>query len=896
MNKELLRTLNWVSIGITLPLLLLLARFSDAEQRPIRLCDELLSKRVLPEHSIFIPGTQWKVINNDVQWSKEDGEGLRISGCRGKEIVCVYQFVEPIRLEDYSCLKVNVKVFDGEGTATVCWNDNYGTYQKVGWRNSYKVKLNGDVEEINLALKYNLGIATELLLLFNGEFEKIKLRSTELFPKSIKEPLYCKLNQVRLPCIWEDEAKWDLHIKQGDFLQFAIGCLWLKGFTQEVLKVSDGFKFGIDVDSSNGKKKLFEKDYTEEELVNLIKDGWRFYRTDLGEYADQNIRLIFKIDHLENPYGDYALWGNPMIINTQTSTTQKPPVIIISIDTLRPQNLVTYGYDKPTSFYLDKFAKDAVVFHRAYTPRTFTPVAHMSLLTGLEPLSHGLINGNTSIAPVVVQTSEILKQVGYLTGGFVGFSGWFQPYMGFGKGFDHYCFPAETEYEDAFLVFEKTIDWVEHYSEIPFFVFSHVYDLHSKMESGMQIYDSNDDRFRFFSDLMEAPSELTSECLPANPRSLLQIMIDNLIFKGKSFLLNPYENLYLQTCYDDCIAKVDFALGNFFEYLKTHNLYEKSLIIIVSDHGESFGENGFYEHTGVYENTCRVVMMIKFPNEEFRGTNIYELVSLIDIVPTVLDYIGYHSDKLPYKFDGFSVLPLIKNGKKLRDFLVTQNPSMENLAIIKKDYKYILNGGERKEHLFNLALPDSENLDLSIKKSGILEQMRNMLRNTEKEKERGYIISYKNTSGADVNNTFELLISPDNEVIAIYGTGGTICIPNKGIEYSGSIPTLIRETNFIPDLGKVVIVPKSPQSRIKISLINGPEYSLVLPDQSVIKLEKNKPVDISVPHIYWETEPKFPEDSGPYLAIQRKLATGGGTKIEVPEEVQQQLNALGYLN
>jgi glucan phosphoethanolaminetransferase (alkaline phosphatase superfamily) len=120
--------------------------------------------------------------------------------------------------------------------------------------------------------------------------------------------------------------------------------------------------------------------------------------------------FTFKMGALGNEIGDFGVWGNPMVVTKSKQAGNYTPIFIISCDTLRPDHLLPYGYDLPTSPHLDKFARDAVVFENAYTTQTFTPVAHMSMLTGKYPTSHGLTK-NTDVYSHVNVISEIVKKL-----------------------------------------------------------------------------------------------------------------------------------------------------------------------------------------------------------------------------------------------------------------------------------------------------------------------------------------------------------------------------------------------------------------------------------------------------------------------------------------------------
>lgn len=298
---------------------------------------------------------------------------------------------------------------------------------------------------------------------------------------------------------------------------------------------------------------------------------------------------------------------------------QRPNVILISIDTCRPDYFGCYGRAGGTTPHIDAFAADAVKFSNVVSPVPLTFPAHSSMLTGTYPPFHGvhdniayrLADRNTTLA-------ELLKELGYRSAGIVGAFVMDQQF-GIAQGFDHY----DDEFESGMTVpgdyperlggdvTGVAVDWLDKQGDQPFFLFLHYFDPHH----------------------------------PYRPPE-------------------PFNAIFQDDLYAGEIAYTDHCVGKVLDKLKTLGLYESSVIIVTGDHGEAFGEHGEIEHGYyIYGTTTRVPLIMKTPGSR-AGRTVEAKVSLIDIVPTILAQLGA---AIPGHIQGHDLTPL----------LVDENPKLD---------------------------------------------------------------------------------------------------------------------------------------------------------------------------------------------------------------------------
>lgn len=319
-------------------------------------------------------------------------------------------------------------------------------------------------------------------------------------------------------------------------------------------------------------------------------------------------------------------------------------IILISLDTVRADHLSCYGYPKPTTPNIDSLAEDGVLFENAYSTSGWTPPAHASMLTGLYPSEHGVVDQNR-LHPNIPTIAEILSANGYQTAGFVNNSQVGQ-LVGLDKGHEtfvelwrginsRYLIVRSLRYfrrkctqllrlsdNGARLTNRLAIKWIDevHNNERPFYLFLHYIEAHNPLNPPVPY------RTRFL------PSRLSHQV----DRKKLKLMADNpLRYYTQNLELSEEENKTLIAKYDGEIAYLDNKLGELLQYLKKIKLYDNTCIILTSDHGEHFGENGNYSHVAsLYQPIIHVPMIVKLPNSASGPKTVPHLVQVTDILPT----------------------------------------------------------------------------------------------------------------------------------------------------------------------------------------------------------------------------------------------------------------------
>jgi choline-sulfatase len=294
------------------------------------------------------------------------------------------------------------------------------------------------------------------------------------------------------------------------------------------------------------------------------------------------------------------------LVNTFAATkpvTKKTPinVILITIDTVRADHLGCYGYKDIQTPTLDALGHDGVVFDRAISQVPLTWPSHAAILTGLYPFQNGVQDfTGQPLDKRFRSVAQAFKDHGYATGAvvsaFVLDRSW-----GLARGFDFYddaFSPEEFANRDLGLVerhagesVDHALNWLGKNSRRPFFFWLHLYDPHSP-------YD---------------PPE-------------------------------PYRSDYQGHLYDGEIAYADHELERVVEWLKRSRLYDRSLILFVSDHGESLGEHGEHEHGFfVYNSTVHMPLIVKPPaGSGIRTTRISRPVETTDVAATLIQLAGLH--------------------------------------------------------------------------------------------------------------------------------------------------------------------------------------------------------------------------------------------------------------
>ena len=433
-----------------------------------------------------------------------------------------------------------------------------------------------------------------------------------------------------------------------------------------------------------------------------------------------------------------------------------PNIIIISVDTLRADRIGSYGYTRPTTPFLDAWARDeAIVFEHAFTTETWTLPSHMSLFTGLYPVHHGVTALDSALSKEIPTLAELLKKAGYTTAGFTGHWWWLYGDRGFGRGMDLYDDADRQMFRHVDLTLQHIEQWLSQKPQTPVFLFVHFYDVHMKAaETGaIAPYDPLDATFDRFS------KPLWSEQLFSSPSK--KNLRGSQLLTAHNTGADPFtekEVEYVRARYDDCVALVDSRIQRLFDLLKKSDLYDSALICITADHGENLGEHGYFvdcdntdpvqlsspryfEHKKVFDVEAHIPLLLRLPSNEHAGARVSALVQLTDILPTILACIDQPT---PQPTDGINLLPLVRAAAEGRRYVHIRRDAFE--AAVRTNRWKLHYQGDRGERycLYDLMNDPGEQkpLPLSAADIGTVLQAELQSLSTSSYSGRGWQIIY----------------------------------------------------------------------------------------------------------------------------------------------------------
>ncbi len=365
----------------------------------------------------------------------------------------------------------------------------------------------------------------------------------------------------------------------------------------------------------------------------------------------------------------------------------RPPIILMVKDALRADRLGCYGYHRPTSPNIDRFAEEAVLFEKALSNSPWSASSFMSLFTSLSPEVHGVsnlasrFNLHPRVSGRIPLLAEILREQGYLTVGLHG-GGNIPAVRGFDRGFDYYGRDFRTaNYRE---VAENIREWLERSraEERPIFLFLHHLICHDPY-----LYGPSEFRHHFLEDPVPG--------LPLTIQELDALGPDRAanFWRGVD-LDDPRHRAHIGALYDGGVYFSDFVFEELMEVLRAEGIYDEALIILTSDHGEALGEHGTRGHGALWREHLHIPLLVKFPDRKFGKLEISDPVGLMDIAPTLFDYLEITH---PEPMQGVSWLPLLECPPAGRDrSVVSYRAAMTNpyfhlgeIRITRGDYVYI---------------------------------------------------------------------------------------------------------------------------------------------------------------------------------------------------------------
>ena len=339
-----------------------------------------------------------------------------------------------------------------------------------------------------------------------------------------------------------------------------------------------------------------------------------------------------------------GLWTRPAKADGSRPAPEgtRPNVLLMVMDTVRADHVSAYGYPRPTTPSLDRLAREGGLFEHASTPMPWAP-AHISLLTGLYMTQHGTNALQRVLDARATPLAEMLQAQGYETVA-VSNNGWFGRWANLQRGFDDFieiwrgdrlfnrltlgqiavglAGPLLTDENQANgpLTNRLLRRWLDRERDVrrPFFIFINYFEP------------------QFFYEPVEPYRSRFLDPSRRDVASWRELRLLNR--RPPPIELNAAKRAVLSDLYDGEVAYLDAIVGELIEDLRVRGVLDQTLVIVTSDHGENLGDHSLVEHrTNLYETVLHVPLIVRYPAAFSAGTRVTAPVSLVDVVPTVLE-------------------------------------------------------------------------------------------------------------------------------------------------------------------------------------------------------------------------------------------------------------------
>jgi arylsulfatase A-like enzyme len=323
----------------------------------------------------------------------------------------------------------------------------------------------------------------------------------------------------------------------------------------------------------------------------------------------------------------------------------RPNVVLIVIDTLRPDHLSHYGYPRRTAAGFDRFAAQATRFDEAFSPSSWTAPSAASLHTGTLPARHRLSEYGTGLASELVTLAETLQANGWNTIGH-SFNHHVSGKTGFAQGFDEFddFLGSSQAYPDVSVMVDRVAAWLADEPRGPFFLYLHPMNTHGPYR------------------VPAAARRDLLGYLPGRDFVYYGPVMSGILKDGKSAQRAAVDGRVLQSLVDQYDTAIHYSiaqLGRALALLRDAGLYDDSLIIVTADHGEELFDHGGFSHGySLHRELVHVPLYVKLPGQTAAAA-VGTRVSLVDVMPTVLDVLGLPA---PAATDGLSLRPLLSGG------------------------------------------------------------------------------------------------------------------------------------------------------------------------------------------------------------------------------------------
>jgi arylsulfatase A-like enzyme len=400
------------------------------------------------------------------------------------------------------------------------------------------------------------------------------------------------------------------------------------------------------------------------------------WAVDLSDFAGQRVTLDLSTSDAD-PTLDYVFVGAPAVVGAAETAPRR--VVVVAVDTLRPDHLGAYGYERATSDDIDAFAARSVVFERAWAPAPRTRPSFRSAFTGRGALD----------AVGAANVAESFAAAGFATAGFAA-NIHLNPRFGFDRGFDTWHLDPTAR---ADVQVDRALTWLRDHAHRDAFVFVHLMDPHLFYEP-------------------PAPWDTTFVTDP-DPTLPVQFNRWDTLDWAAAGALDPRRQAHISALYDGEIGYTSDQVGRLVAGLDA--LGDNNVVVFHTDHGEELWDHGSFEHNhALWDEVVRVAMIMRYPPGDVGGVRVSEPVALWDIAPTLLDVAGV----APLgPFDGRSLAPLARGadpggwdrplplGHLMYD--------LEQWGVVVGSHKYVLTHATGEERVYDLAADPRETTNIA---------------------------------------------------------------------------------------------------------------------------------------------------------------------------------------
>jgi arylsulfatase A-like enzyme len=449
----------------------------------------------------------------------------------------------------------------------------------------------------------------------------------------------------------------------------------------------DGRRFFIMAETATGESRMLYNHNLAEDSASKLKS----LPLDLSPFQNAIVQISFvflnetaDVDVEER----LVVWeprvfpaeDSPIPVKQDVPGLQNPfNVLIYLVDALRPDHLPFFGYEKNTAPRMAEFAEDCVLFKNAYAQSAWTRPSVGALFTGLYPFQHQAITLKSGLAAELETLAEILGGSGFYTIGISSNAG-IKEFFNFHQGFAYFKYHSNLDGGQADVLNTYAFEQFGLKRE-PFFLYLHTMEPHR-------------------------PYLLREEFIPPPVKEVHRVSVGDP--GAPRYTVNLPQVL---SHYDAAISQNDKAFGDLMDEMKRQGLYDDTLIILMSDHGEEFYEHeGFAHGNKLYQESIKHLFIVKLPQQENAGTLIEENVQEIDIFPTILDLAGL---PVPSYCAGKSLRQILLDPDAVvspfhREIFVESGDELRKKAVIDGRWKLIHTGKVWREDLHDYELFDLE--------------------------------------------------------------------------------------------------------------------------------------------------------------------------------------------